>query len=217
MCDKLPFSVAQTLLITQMYEAVPLEDYPDTVPSFLVAGTAFFPGGCGLYLEDRDPNETVCFPMDDIMILGHNYDCETGFRNALKNGKDILTARTWQRLPPMLIEAGILTDNCFFTNAFMGLCPGDTNTAGYMGRIGTFREKCMKFLKMQIEFQCPRLIVTLGVWAPTLLAEVCDGLTVLNGPDMDDPNLTMAVLTEITYLVDAQIELDAGPRPIRPW
>jgi len=81
----------------------------------------------------------------------------------------------------ILDRAKIPLDACFFTNAFMGLCKGSDNKS-YRGRSDlNFRAACLKFLKAQIEIQRPRLIVTLGVKVPPLLAAASDDLAEWRG------------------------------------
>jgi len=151
-----------------MDKLVPHCLYPKDVlpfPADRLAGTAFFPGGSGLYLEGRDLKK-VCFPAEGVMMLGHNYDSERGFREASDNHGDILNRGAWRRLLRLLTKANISLSDCFFTNAFMGMCAGDDNTK-YRGRDDTnFRAACLSFLKMQIEIQRPRFIITLGMHAP---------------------------------------------------
>jgi hypothetical protein len=127
-----------------------------------IAGTAFFPGGSGLFLEGREP-ETVEFPFGGVMILGHNFDSETGFRESLLRGREKLNSGTWRSLIALLRAAQVPMEQCFFTNAFMGLCSGD-NSLEYRGRDDErFRAACISFLKTQIAFQQPSLILTLGL------------------------------------------------------
>jgi hypothetical protein len=165
-------------LFQTMNEIVPQELYPPSVkpiPNRRIAGAAFFPGGSGLYLEDRVP-ATVDFPVGGVMILGHNFDSETGFSDSEERGREKLTTGAWGRLIQMLNEAAIPIDRCFFTNAFMGLCEGSDNEK-YAGRKDQgFRRACRGFLSHQIHTQRPRLIVTLGVFVPPLLACASPGL-----------------------------------------
>ncbi len=114
------------LLWSKLNDVIPLKSYPPGVlpiPDQKITGTAFFPGGSGLYLEDQDPG-TVEFPVGGVMVLGHNFDSEKGFRDSVIRGKEKLTTGTWGPLLKLLAEAGVPFDRCFFTNAFMGLCEG---------------------------------------------------------------------------------------------
>jgi hypothetical protein len=119
----------------KMDELVPAAIFPAQVlrvPAEKIAGTAFFPGGSGLYRKDRDP-ATIRFSVGGVMILGHNFDSEFGFQESVRRGKEKLTRGTWGPLLRLLKEAHVPVDRCFFTNAYMGLCEGDDSLV-YRGR-----------------------------------------------------------------------------------
>lgn len=166
-----------------------------------IAGTAFFPGGSGLYLEGRDAN-AVEFPFGGVMILGHNFDSETGFRESLLRGRGKLESGTWRSLIALLTAAQVPVEQCFFTNAFMGLCSGD-NRFEYRGRDDErFRAACLSFLGTQIAFQQPSLILTLGLHVPPILAQLSPDLSRWRGPklhlrDLDAQPLEMAARFEL--------------------
>ena len=173
-------------LLTRMDELVPAALYPDQVirtPPDRIPGTAFFPGGSGLYLEDRDPGAAE-FPFRGVMVLGHNFDSEAGFQRSLEQGKEKLTSGTWRSLIGLLRAADVPLEACFFTNAFMGLCEG-SNSFDYRGRDDQqFRAACLELLVAQIELQRPRLIVTLGLHVPPLLASISPGLSAWSSPQL---------------------------------
>lgn len=144
-------------------------------------GTAFFPGGSGLYLEPNsetsDPSKTR---FGGVMILGHNFDSELGFQGSFERKKEILTKGTWLGVLKRLKDVPIPLAQCFFTNAFMGLSEGAKST-NYHGRGDPrFRAACALFLKAQIEAQKPRLIVPLGPQVPPLLASITSALPILS-------------------------------------
>jgi len=152
---------------------VPPHNYPSGVvpaPARKIEGTAFFPGGCGLYFENRH-RDAVKFPFQGVMVLGHNFDSKNGFNESFGRGREELNSGTWRSLLAMLKETAIRAEECLFTNAFMGSCPGSDNKA-YRGRDDEgFRASCLAFLMVQIEIQRPRLILTPGLHAAPLLAE----------------------------------------------
>ena len=182
------------LLHEAMSEIVPPEIYPRGVipiPTPKIAGTAFFPGGSGLYLEG-DGQSKVEFPLHGAMVLGHNFDSEAGFGESVNRGKEKLSTGAWGRLLKLLAGAEVPVARCFFTNAFMGLCEGD-DSFDYSGRAhGAFRTACSAFLRAQIEFQRPRLILTLGRHVPPILAELSHELSVWLRTDLrlDDLDAT---------------------------
>lgn len=160
-----------------MAECVPEEFYPPGVVPVraFIEGTAFFPGGSGLYMESRDP-EDLKFPTCGVMVLGHNFDSEVGFEASLARGKERLTIGTWGSLLKLLGDAKIPLAECFFTNAFMGLCAGADNLK-YPGRSRAFLSACLAFLQQQIAMQQPRLIVSLGRFVPPMLAMLSPDLS----------------------------------------
>jgi hypothetical protein len=158
-----PFTDVVDVLLKRMDEVV--GRYPTHVPRIppdKIAGTAFFPGGRGLYLEGRD-SHGVEFPFTGAMLLGHNFDSELGFKESFENGKEALSKGTWGPLLRLLKAAAVPLEECFFTNlAFMGLCAGE-NSRDYSGREDQeFPNACLSFLRTQIETQRPRFILTLG-------------------------------------------------------
>jgi hypothetical protein len=173
-------------LFETMNELVPLDLYPSgvlPVPTNRIAGTAFFPGGSGLHQEHRDPGGVIS-PVGGVMILGHNFDSEAGFNESVARGKEKLTTGTWGPLLKLLAAAEIPFHQCFFTNAFMGLCQGD-DSFDYRGREhAEFRDAGCTFLIAQIETQLPRLILTLGRQVPPMLAELSPELSLWNGPNL---------------------------------
>jgi hypothetical protein len=165
-------------LFWAMDEIVAPDLHPSSVVRILarIGGTAFFPGGCGLFLEGRELDK-VHFPSGGVMVLGHNLDSEAGFRQSLLRGKEKLNGGTWRSLVSILKSAAVPLEQCFFTNAFMGLCSGN-DSFRYRGRDDErFRAACLAFLKVQIGFQRPSLIVTLGLHVPPMLAELSSDLS----------------------------------------
>lgn len=71
---------------------------------------------------------------------------------------------TWANLLPLLHEAGIAPEQCFFTNAYMGLREGAGTTGRFPGsRDEQFVERCRAFFLHQIRAQQPRVVLALGV------------------------------------------------------
>src|SRR5205823_522257 len=84
-----------------------------------VTGTAFFPGGYGLWRRSTE-SQLPEFPVERTMVLGQDFDSEAGYlRTLLRDGPE--SNATWRNLLPFLHEVGISPETCFFTNLFMGL------------------------------------------------------------------------------------------------
>jgi hypothetical protein len=142
-----------------------------------IAGTSFFPGGYGLWCPD--PNQDLpAFPVNQVMVLGHDFHSETGYRESLKRGHEAATQPTWRNLLSLLNRAGIAPEGCFFTNAYMGIRAGYRATGTFPGAADeTFVEHCVRFLAEQIQTQRPVLILTLGIQVPPLLGRVTSALS----------------------------------------
>jgi hypothetical protein len=86
--------------------------------------------------------------------------------------------KTWANLLPVLEEAGVLPEFCFFTNFYMGLIPGNKSTGKFPGRHDLqFTEHCLNILVKQLDVQCPRLVLVLGGEFYHLLARISDDLS----------------------------------------
>lgn len=155
-----------------------VEPYPQgvvPVPERL-PGTAFFPGGMGLWHQDPESSPPR-MPVGGVMVLGHDFYSEAGFRRfAAKHGEST-KGPTWRNLLALLARVGIGPERCFFTNAYMGLRAGSRNTGRFPGARDTgFVERCRAFLGEQIRAQKPRLILTLGSHVPAVLAPLSEDL-----------------------------------------
>lgn len=151
------------------------------VPKMLT-GTAFFPGGSGLWLGHSGswytPSDRPDMPEGKVMVLGHNFDSEKGYKETKSlEVQHELDSRTWRNLLPLLQAAGIDKKDCFFTNVYMGLKAGEKNTGEFPGARSEFKDRCQLFLTKQIAIQKPRLILTLGTEVPEFIAPLAPKLT----------------------------------------
>jgi hypothetical protein len=153
-------------------EHAPPSGYPEgvlPVPEPIL-GTSFFPGGFGLW-NPSAKRPIPRFPVDGIMVLGHDFHSEAGYRASLARGFESPKQPTWRHLVGLLKQVGIAPEECFFTNVYMGLRAGVQTTGPFPGgRDAEFVSHCRRFLLRQIVAQQPRLILTLGVTAPYVLA-----------------------------------------------
>lgn len=156
----------------------PQHGYPDGVEPVPtpIAGVAFFPGGWGLW--DAKPNAALPpMPIGRVMILGHDFHSRRGYDESFRRGGERLTLPTWRNLLAVLDDASIPRESCFFTNLYMGLRSGDQTTGVFPGASdGRFRRHCQDFLLEQMKSQRPRLVVTLGIQVPPVVAELSDQL-----------------------------------------
>lgn len=154
-----------------------VQDYDDADPDGVrlvgeaIDGTAFFPGGHGLW-RGTTPYGPLpdYFPEAPVMFVAHNFDKIAGYERSRKRGVEPLGAATWKNLIAYLAFADLNPDQCFFTNALMGLQP--TKALGKLKTTDVFREQCRSFLAEQIAIVQPLLIVALGEVARADLAEM---------------------------------------------
>ena len=128
----------------------------------LIDGTAVFPGGFGLWRGSSFYGALPeYFPEAPIMFIGHNFDSQDGFKNSQERGGESQLAHSfWGVLLRYIQVAGISPNDCFFTNALMGLKPG--SATGSMPSTDDFKSQCHEFLGIQIRIVKPRLIIALG-------------------------------------------------------
>ena len=111
------------------------------------------------------------FPLEGVMILGHDFHSEVGYYASVARGCESPNQPTWLNLVKFLNQVGISLPNCFFTNVYMGLRAGKQTMGPFPGgRDPAFVAHCRRFLLRQLAAQRPRLILTLGIYAPFVLA-----------------------------------------------
>jgi uracil-DNA glycosylase len=129
-----------------------------------IKGTAFFPGGFGLWSTEDDPR-------GQIAIVGQDFNSTRTYKQALADGTEIHSSATWRELQKILPDNGISPRRCFFTNVYMGLRDGGKETGPFPGLPGIcstrefkdFSRRSLGFFLFQLEFSRPRLILTLGL------------------------------------------------------
>ena len=115
----------------------------------------FLPGGDGLWRNDPASTNAPPFPVGGIMILGNDFGCEDnpdltnpGFKQCLVKGFE--DPRTWS-IKDTLTKAGRLGEQCFFTNAYLGLRTASSSTGKSPGaKVQAFKAMCRRFLHDQI-------------------------------------------------------------------
>ena len=148
-----------------------------------ITGTAFFPGGHGLWMEEGE----APFPVGGIMVLGHDFHSVVEYAGSLKRGKEDLNAPTWRNLRSLLNEAEVSLQQCFFTNFFMGLRAGTATTGVFPGRKDArFVAECSAFFLTQLRRMQPRGILVLGSEVPSLIAPLSPQLSPWIGARLGD-------------------------------
>jgi hypothetical protein len=127
-----------------------------------IEGTAFFPGGLGLWMEE--PVRTRGFPTGKCMVVGQDFNTIAAYERALREESEVVTSPTWRVLRRLLIRFSIPPESCFFTNAYMGLRAGGRETRRFCGaRDHCFVERCATFFGRQLAVVRPKLILLLGM------------------------------------------------------
>jgi hypothetical protein len=162
------------MVTDSLFNKLKITSYPDgikPVPNSRIEGTAFFPGGDGLYGHKE-------FAKSEIMILGQDFDNEYNFEKSKKR-KSEDGNKTWSNLKKILGNE-IDMERCFFTNAIMGLREGDAKNTGrskaFLKKNGLFLDECRAFFIEQLKAQKPKLIIGLGAHIPVFLSETSTDL-----------------------------------------
>lgn len=153
-------------------------DYPTgTEPVWArVRGTAFFPGGSGLWRPDIG-NRLPPMPEGGVMVLGQDYYTKSGYLEFLTKANELETS-TWRELRKLFAAVNLVESRCFFTNAWMGLRSNGSATGKYAGaRDAGFTQRCAQYLRRQIATQRPRLIITLGGNVLRMMAAVAPDIS----------------------------------------
>lgn len=155
---------------------------PGVVPvPALIERTAFFPGGRGLWYQ-RQQTSAPWMPRGGFMILGHDFHSEAGYRESFDRGYEPKTQPTWRNLLSLLDRARIDPTQCFFTNVYMGLRSGTATTGKFPGATNpAFVERCLAFLRTQLDVLQPRVVLTLGRFVPPLIGRLSDDLAAWRG------------------------------------
>ena len=127
-----------------------------------IEGTAFFPGGLGLWMEEPDRECDV--PVGGCMVVGQDFNTVATYERALQNRSEIGASPTWQVLRRLLARFNIRPESCFYTNAYMGLRVTGPETGRFCGaRDKDFVNRCAIFFSRQLAVTRPKLILMLGM------------------------------------------------------
>ena len=153
-----------------------VEGVPEQIP-----GTSFFPGGTGLWCEETPTVPTL--PTERVMILGHDFHSVAGYKWAREHVVENLRTPTWNNLKNFLERVPMALNECFFTNAYMGLRQGKGTTGRFPGASAPeFVRRCQSFFLRQFVLQRPKLILVLGAHVPGFLAPLSAQLSMWRSP-----------------------------------
>ncbi len=164
-----------------------------------IRGTAFFPGGFGLWRPEKlAPLPPM--PVGGVMVLGQDFHSRRNYERSLELGCSTRNP-TWRNLLPLLKSAGIAPHMCFFTNAYMGLREGDRSIGRFPGaNDDSFTERCRRFFLLQLRAHRPELILILGKRVPHFLAPLSVDLSAWTGcKTMRDIDCAGPVLSSVRF------------------
>ena len=126
-----------------------------------IPGTAFFPGGLGLWLE----NGHGPIPFPDIMVVGQDFNTITAYDRALQFGTEMHSSATWRAMRRVFPRLDVPFERCFFTNFYLGLRDSECGETGMFpgARDENFTRACARFFNLQMETFRPRFILALGI------------------------------------------------------
>jgi hypothetical protein len=99
------------------------------------------------------------FPENAVMFVGHNFDSIRAHPVSKEAGGEAQSP-FWRNLLAYLSHAGLEPEDCFFSNALMGLKQG--STTGPTPSTPAYKDECQAFLAEQIQIVKPSLVVALG-------------------------------------------------------
>jgi len=97
-----------------------------------------------------------------VLAIGHNFGCEVYRKGIEPAGREDNQA-TWRNLDKLLSEAGSHPDDCFRTNWFIGLQPGEKQIGSFLNDPNPpYERACCSLLAVQIRRIKPKAILLLG-------------------------------------------------------
>lgn len=182
-----------------------------------IRGTAFFPGGFGLWDPDGMLPE---LPPRPVVIVGHNWGTPEDHRWASGRGAEYSeswpeaeqrSCSTWWNLLPLLRGAGITPEHCFFTNAYMGLKADGGPNEGDFPTTPDFDRHCRDFLALQLRELVPGVVVAMGKPAVKMLARTVPALRDWMGPRGGDRTLPDIRRRGLAFVQYASISSNQPP------
>lgn len=153
-----------------------------------IRGTAFFPAGFGLW----DPDGVMpVLPPRPVVVVGHNFGTVKDFKWAKSRGceyselwpeRERRGCPTWWNLLTILRGAGVGPEECFFTNALMGLKDDGGGNVGTLTTDQEFLSRCRGFLRLQLRELKPRVVVVIGKPAISTMGREFEALRGWLGP-----------------------------------
>lgn len=140
----------------------------------IIPAPAFFPGGLGC-VSEAALNSASC--VGGVMFIGQDFGTVEYTENVLASGQGEAASVTWSVLLKLLSAERIDPEQCFFTNALLGLRPGTVMTGNAPGwRDPRLVEASRIALREQIRLIRPTAIFALGLPAARSLGHLAPSL-----------------------------------------
>lgn len=161
-----------------------IEPVPANCASFVgrprMEGTAFFPGGDGVFKPTPTPG-VVQFPIQGVLVLGSDFGDEASYDqqfNGVESWHDEGSGPTWRNLLKLTDASGIRRSDLFCTNAWPCLRKGGKAVGGAppASRNAGFTRRCQTFFLATLQLLQPRLVVPLGIYPTAFIASIGDTL-----------------------------------------
>lgn len=142
-----------------------------------IKGVGFFPGAKGIFTSCNSISEKP------IMILGHDFGAKRDYDTSVINGKENQAIWMWKNLNRLFESHFISKNDCFLTNAIMGVRSKESAIAPNptYKKHEQFVDDCMNFLIFQISIQKPKTILVLGGHLFDIMSNISSDLMILKG------------------------------------
>lgn len=126
-----------------------------------IGGTAFFPGGLGLWLEQDYALQP--FPKN-FMVVGQDFNTFATYERVRTAGSEVDSSPTWRNISRIFPMLDVPLKDCFFTNVYMGLRAVGPEIGRFPGaKDRRYAARCVTFFRRQLEVVRPKIILTLGL------------------------------------------------------
>jgi uracil-DNA glycosylase len=134
-----------------------------------MAGTAFFPGGDGLWKGNGNIERTL--PIGGVLFLGSDFGGNDSYDGY---GEDEAKGRTWRGLLELVDLAEIPRSEIFCTNAWPCLRAGGRAVGGIApgSKDPEFTTRCKVFFLRTLQKMRPNLVVPLGTFPTSFVASL---------------------------------------------
>lgn len=159
-----------------------IEENPENTQIFIDSGMVnnfqkldygFFPLGSGI-LTEHSENEIAEIEEGGTLVLGNDFGTLSYVENKCIENREVNN----KTIDNLKLLKGLDVENAFFSNLFLGLRndenhDGTTNTKLVVKRKQEYIDLCFKFLKIQLDFIKPKIVLCLGVSVGKSLARHC--------------------------------------------